>query len=68
MEEPATRQVYFEEPGEWLETQVINRGTLTGETEGPAVIEQYDSTTVVYPGWSFNPDRYGNLVMRRRSQ
>jgi len=29
------------------------------------VIEQYDATTVVYPGWSYTPDDYGNLMLRR---
>jgi 5-oxoprolinase (ATP-hydrolysing) len=31
--------------------------------EGPAVIEQYDSTTVVPPGLTAEIDRYGNIVV-----
>ena len=31
--------------------------------EGPAVIEQYDSTTVVPPGLSAEIDRFGNIVI-----
>ena len=38
---------------------------MNGLRDGPAVIEQYDATTVVYPGWSYTPDDYGNLILRR---
>jgi N-methylhydantoinase A/oxoprolinase/acetone carboxylase beta subunit len=31
--------------------------------EGPAIVNQYDSTTVVPPGMAVRVDRYGNLVM-----
>jgi N-methylhydantoinase A len=66
--EPSTRKVYFEKMGGWVDADVIQRGSLTGKAEGPAIIEQYDSTTVVYPGWSYEPDRLGNLVLRRLAQ
>jgi N-methylhydantoinase A/oxoprolinase/acetone carboxylase beta subunit len=32
---------------------------------GPAVIEQYDSTVLVTPGWSGRVDAYGNLILQR---
>jgi N-methylhydantoinase A/oxoprolinase/acetone carboxylase beta subunit len=32
--------------------------------EGPAVINQYDSTTVVPPGFTADIDRFGNIVIR----
>ena len=32
--------------------------------EGPAVINQYDSTTVVPPGFTAEIDRFGNIVIR----
>ena len=35
--------------------------------EGPAVIEQYDSTTVVPPGLVAEIDRYGNIVIDCRA-
>ena len=63
--EASTRRVYYETVGDWVDADVIQRGALTGRAEGPAIIEQYDSTTVVYPGWSYEPDRLGNLVLRR---
>ncbi|MDQ6919693.1 MAG: hydantoinase/oxoprolinase family protein [Candidatus Dormibacteraeota bacterium] len=33
--------------------------------EGPAIVEEYGSTTVVDSGFSFEVDRLGNLVLRR---
>jgi len=35
------------------------------KAEGPAIIEEYGSTTVVESGFSFEVDRFGNLVLRR---
>jgi N-methylhydantoinase A len=32
---------------------------------GPAVVEQFDATTVVPPGWSGTVDRYRNLILRQ---
>jgi N-methylhydantoinase A len=34
---------------------------------GPALITDYGSTTLVPPGWSMRLDRLGNLIMRRAS-
>jgi N-methylhydantoinase A/oxoprolinase/acetone carboxylase beta subunit len=31
--------------------------------QGPAIVNQYDSTTVIPPGISAHVDRYGNLIM-----
>jgi N-methylhydantoinase A len=59
------RRVFFEGIKDWLETPVFNRDTLEGKYSGPAVIEQYDATTIVYPDWSFKPDKKGNLILRR---
>jgi N-methylhydantoinase A len=61
------RLVYFEDDNSWVETPVYSRSSI-GEgfsREGPAVIEQYDSTTVVYPGWDIRVDRFGVLHLRR---
>jgi N-methylhydantoinase A len=61
------RLVYFEDDNSWVETPVYSRSGI-GEgfsREGPAVIEQYDSTTVVYPGWDIRVDQFGVLHLRR---
>jgi N-methylhydantoinase A len=32
---------------------------------GPSIVEEFGSTTVVFPGWSLRVDGYGNLVLAR---
>ena len=69
--EPVGRRlVYFEGSDSWLETPVYERGDLGpgSAVEGPSIIEQYDSTTVVYPGWMASVDGYGVLRLRREAQ
>lgn len=59
------RRVYYETDDHWHDTMIINRDELASEMNGPAIIEQYDATTVIYPGWTFKPDELGNLVLWR---
>jgi len=49
----ATRSVIFER----------DRLPPGARIKGPAVVEQFDATTVVPPGWSATVDRLGNLVL-----
>jgi N-methylhydantoinase A len=35
------------------------------QAAGPAIVDEYGSTTVVEEGFSFTVDRFGNLVLRR---
>jgi N-methylhydantoinase A len=61
-----TRSVYFETDDLWIETPIYERGgSWNSELTGPAVIEQYDATTVVYPGWSIETDEFGNMILER---
>ncbi len=48
-----------------LDTRVFDRAQLTPGTQlaGPAVIEQYDTTTYVAPGWNGRADPFGNLAL-----
>jgi N-methylhydantoinase A len=62
---PDQRKAYYETPDEWINTEVHQRAKLNGLREGPAIIEQYDATTIVHPNWSYTPDHYGNLILRR---
>ena len=40
---------------------------LAGNTvTGPSIVEQYDSTTVIEPGWQGTIEPFGNLVISRR--
>ncbi len=56
------RSVYFEDIG-WADTLVYNRSKLKpgAALKGPAVVEEYDSTTLVPPEYSLLVDEYGNL-------
>jgi N-methylhydantoinase A len=48
------------------EAPVYARAELTGSViEGPAVIEQFDATTVLPPGWRARLDKFGNIVAER---
>ena len=57
--------VYFSKST--LDTPVYDRSALqTGnEMSGPAIIQQYDATTVVEPGWSGRVDQWGTLRLER---
>jgi N-methylhydantoinase A len=63
------RQVYFEKLDNWLETPVYDRRKISPGffIDGPAIIEQYDSTTVVYPSWNLYMDEMGILNLRNES-
>lgn len=67
------RQVYFAESGntqhESVECPVYDRYRLkSGHTvNGPAIIDEVDSTTVVEPGYRATVDRLGNLLIERDS-
>lgn len=37
------------------------------EIEGPAIVEQFDATTMINPGWTARVDGFRNLVLERRS-
>jgi N-methylhydantoinase A len=56
-------QVYF--GGEWVETPVHDRGGLRpgDKVEGPAIVVQDDTTTVIEPGYRGAVDRIGNILI-----
>jgi len=59
------RAVYFESEDQWLETPVYLKDKLKegSVVSGPAIIEQYDSTIVVYPEWVAKVDGYLNVLL-----
>ncbi len=63
-----TRPVYF--GGGFRDTPIYDRATLPpGFTlEGPAVVEEFGSTTVVFPGQNLEVDPYGILIIRASHQ
>ena len=56
------RRVFLD--GRWLAARVVDRDTLAAgaSLEGPAIIEQYDTTVLVPPGFTVTLDRNGNLI------
>lgn len=59
------RQVYFTEFGTMRSTAVYSRSALRAghRIEGPALIEEYASTTVVFPGDIVDVSRFGDLMI-----
>ncbi len=57
--------VYFAEAGRHVETASYDRAALEvgNRIAGPALIEEYASTTVVHPGDVVTVDAFGNLVI-----
>jgi len=60
-----TRPVYFTEAGGFIETQTYDRDLLLAgnQIDGPAVIEEHASTTIVAPGDKVSVDGLGNLMI-----
>ena len=63
----ARRDVVFGD-GEPAFTPVYRRGDLIEghALEGPAVLEQLDSTVLIFPGYEAVRDTYGNLLITRK--
>ena len=59
-----SRQVYFGKEHGSIETPVVGRKELASPTNGPLLIDEYDSTIVVPPGMQARLDEKGNVVMR----
>ena len=56
--------------GAWRETPVYARDDLgAGDAiDGPAIVTQLDTTTLVAPGWRALVDEWGNLVLERGTE
>ena len=54
--------------GEAMESQMIDRDRLKAGNRfsGPAVVFQYDTTSVIPPDWTAEVDDQGNLVLDRK--
>ncbi len=61
--ETHSRQAFFDAAG-WLDTPVIARDALTSTpTAGPLIVEEYDTTIVVRPGWQAARDDWNNVLL-----
>jgi N-methylhydantoinase A len=61
------RDVYFAETDGYVDCPIYDRYGLPGGVTfpGPAVIEEFDSTTVVHPGFKVSVDDTGNLIIEK---
>src|SRR5580704_4610307 len=62
---PGTRPIYFD--GNFCQTPLYQSATLPAGSrlDGPAVVEEFGSTTVVFPGQLLHVDPHGILIVRR---
>lgn len=62
-----TRLVYFREVMKEVQTPVFIRETLDRDfnLQGPAIIEEHTSTTLVPPDFSVSIDDLGNLILKK---
>jgi len=65
----AKRKVFFEQNAEYISTPIYIRKKLKAgnSIHGPAVIEQYDATTVVNPNWVAEIGRFGNIILSTKT-
>lgn len=68
--ERGTRRVYFGEADAFVDCPIFDRyGLGAGAVvPGPAIVEEYDSTTVIHPGYYATVDQYGTLLITRAAQ
>ncbi|TMJ24844.1 MAG: hypothetical protein E6G96_16810 [Alphaproteobacteria bacterium] len=60
----AMRPIYFD--GALRQTPIYERDSLAADMrlQGPAVIEEFGSTTVIFPGQELAVDPHGILIIR----
>jgi N-methylhydantoinase A len=61
------RPVFFSESGGFTRTGVYDRYKLEPghHIDGPAVVEEMDSNTLIHPGFQADVDTFGNLIITR---
>lgn len=61
----STRVVFFGQQSGFVETPIYWRDDLSAgvRLSGPAVVEQYDTTTLLPPGWRLQVDEAGNFLL-----
>jgi N-methylhydantoinase A len=59
------RKVYFEENQAFLDTRIFERERLLAGNviEGPAIVEESNATTLIYPGMVGKVDPYGAILI-----
>lgn len=64
------RGVHFAEASGYVDCPIYDRYALAADVRfaGPAIVEEFDSTTVVHPGYSVRVDNHGNLVIEKEAR
>ncbi len=62
----APRRVYLGPEQGWAEAAVIRRSDLATPRMGPLIVEEYDATCLVLPGWQATLDLARNILLERR--
>jgi len=64
-----SRKVYFAEAGGFLECHVYDRYRLAqgNMINGPAIVDDKDATTVIHPDYQAQVDRFGNLMLAKKT-
>jgi N-methylhydantoinase A len=60
-----SRRAYFGPEIGWIETPVLRRADLAHERAGPLIVEEYDATCLVLPGWRARLDDAADIVIER---
>lgn len=65
--EKGKRKVFFLEGKGWMDCPVYDRSTLPVgyRLDGPTIVEEHTSTTVVPPLWHCSIDEYTNIILER---
>jgi N-methylhydantoinase A len=63
------RPVFFAESDGFVDCPIYDRYLLSAGAivEGPAIVEEFDTTTVLHPGYKASVDRFGNLLLTQNS-
>jgi N-methylhydantoinase A len=61
-----SRPVHFADEG-WIECEVYDRELLNPRSllQGPCIVEEWDTTTIVNGGYNAEVDAWGNLLLTR---
>src|SRR5436305_5713516 len=63
--DPAEAQDIVEGLKAEARARIVNRSALKAPHAGPCIVEEYDATCIVPPGWNARLDAHGNITVKR---